>query len=165
MNFGFSYVGLIYLLMLTIPNLFWTKNQPKDYEQYASKENKVLVILERIGQVLVCCSALVFSDFNIKPWSNWSWWLVASFVLMLLYEINWIRYFKSEKTMRDFYSSFFGIPVPGATLPIAAFLLLAIYGKNIVLAVSVLILGVGHIGIHLMHLKEITRQNGAYIKN
>nr|HPL81468.1 hypothetical protein [Anaerolineaceae bacterium] len=74
--------------------------------------------------------------------------------------INWIRYFKSEKTMRDFYSSFLGIPVPGATLPIAAFLLLAIYGKNIVLAVSVLILGVGHIGIHLMHLKEITRQNG-----
>ncbi len=25
MNFGFSYVGLIYLVMLTIPNLFWTK--------------------------------------------------------------------------------------------------------------------------------------------
>ena len=161
MNFGFSYVGLIYLLMLTIPNLLWTKNKPIDYEQYASKENKVFVILERIGQVLVCCSALVFSDFNIKPWSNWSWWLVASFVLMLLYEINWIRYFKSEKTMRDFYSSFLGIPVPGATLPIAAFLLLAIYGKNIVLAVSVLILGVGHIGIHLMHLKAIPRQDEA----
>ena len=165
MNFGFSYVGLIYLLMLTIPNLLWTKNKPKDYEKYASKENKVLAILERAGQALVWCSALIFSDFNLKPWSNWSWWLVASFVLMLLYEINWIRYFKSEKTMRDFYSSFLGIPVPGATLPIAAFLLLAIYGKNIVLAVSVLILGVGHIGIHLMHLKEITRQNGAYIKN
>jgi hypothetical protein len=160
MNFGFSYVGLIYLLMLTIPNLLWTKNKPIDYEQYASKENKVLVILERIGQVLVCCAALIFSDFNIKPWSNWSWWLVASFVLMLLYEINWIRYFKSEKTMQAFYDSFLGIPVPGATLPIAAFLLLAIYGKNIVLAVSVLILGVGHIGIHLMHLKEITHQNG-----
>ncbi|HPX65848.1 MAG TPA: hypothetical protein PLW45_04510 [Anaerolineaceae bacterium] len=159
MNFGFSYVGLIYLVMLTIPNLFWTKNQPKDYEQYASKENKVLVILERVGQVLVCCSALIFSDFNIKAWSNWSWWLVASFVLMLLYEIYWLRYFKSEKTMRDFYGSLLGIPVPGATLPIAAFLLLAVYGKNIVLAVSVLILGIGHIGIHLMHLKAISQQN------
>ena len=159
MNFGFSYVGLIFLLMLIIPNLFWTKNQPKDYEQYARKENKVLVILERVGQVLVCCSALIFSDFNIKAWSNWSWWLVASFVLMLLYEIYWLRYFKSEKTMRDFYGSLLGIPVPGATLPIAAFLLLAVYGKNIVLAVSVLILGIGHIGIHLMHLKAITCQD------
>lgn len=159
MHFGFSYVGLIYLLMLTIPNLLWTKNKPKDYELYASKENKVLVILERIGQVLVWCAALAFSDFNIKPWSSWSWWLVISFVLMLLYEINWIRYFRSKKTMQDFYGSFLGIPVPGATLPIAAFLLLAIYGKNIVLAISVIILGIGHIGIHSMHLKAITHQD------
>ncbi len=32
MNFGFSYVGLIYLLMLFIPNILWSKNKPKDYE-------------------------------------------------------------------------------------------------------------------------------------
>jgi tryptophanyl-tRNA synthetase len=32
MHFGFSYVGLIYLVMLMLPNLLWTKNQPKDYE-------------------------------------------------------------------------------------------------------------------------------------
>ena len=29
------------------------------------------------------------------------------------------------------------------------------YGKNIVLGIAVLILGIGHIGIHLMHRKEI----------
>ena len=57
--------------------------------------------------------------------------------------------------MKDFYSSILGIPVAGATLPVLAFLLLAIYGKNIILGVSVLILGTGHIGIHLMHKKEI----------
>ncbi len=33
--------------------------------------------------------------------------------------------------------------------------LLAIYGKNVVLGASVLILGTGHIGIHLMHRREI----------
>lgn len=27
MHFGFSYTGLLFLLMLTIPNLIWTKNQ------------------------------------------------------------------------------------------------------------------------------------------
>ena len=57
--------------------------------------------------------------------------------------------------MSDFYSSILGIPVAGATLPVLAFLLLAVYGKNIVLGVSVLILGIGHIGIHFMHLREI----------
>lgn len=29
MNFGFSYIGLIFLLMLFVPNLFWTKNKPE----------------------------------------------------------------------------------------------------------------------------------------
>ena len=155
MKFGFSYVGLIYLVMLMLPNIIWSKNQPKDYEKYVGNENKVLLMLERVGEVLVSCAALVFSDFNIKPWSSWSWWLVVSFALMVLYEIYWIRYFKSKRTMKDFYSSMLGIPVAGATLPVLAFLLLAVYGKNIVLGGAVIILGIGHIGIHLMHRREI----------
>lgn len=155
MKFGFSYVGLIYLAMLMLPNIIWTKNQPKDYEKYVVNENKVLLAFERIGEVLVSFVSLIFSDFNLKPWSNRTWWLIASFLLMVLYEIYWIRYFKSEKTMKDFYSSILGIPVAGATLPVLAFLLLAVYGKNIILGVSVLILGIGHIGIHFMHRKEI----------
>ena len=57
--------------------------------------------------------------------------------------------------MQSFYSSLLGIPVAGATLPVLAFLLLAIYGKNPVLGAAVLILGIGHIGIHWMHKKEI----------
>lgn len=155
MNFGFSYVGLVYLVMLMTPNLIWTKNQPKDYEKYVGNENKVLQALERIGEVLVSGVSLIFSDFNIRPWSNGSWWLVVSFALMVLYEIFWIRYFRSEKTMKDFYSSIFGIPVAGATLPVLAFFLLAIYGRNIILGIAVIILGIGHIGIHLMHRREI----------
>lgn len=155
MHFGFSYVGLIYLVMLMLPNILWTKNQPKDYDKYARNENKILLALERIGEVLVSCAAVIFSDFNINPWSPWSLWLVASFVLMVLYEVFWIRYFRSEKTMKDFYSSILGIPVAGATLPVLAFLLLAVYGKNVILGAAVIILGIGHIGIHLMHRKEI----------
>ena len=155
MNFGSSYVGLIFLVMLMLPNIIWTKNQPKDYDKYVANENKVLRAFERIGEVLVSCVSLVFSDFNIKPWLSWTWWLIAAFLLMALYEIYWIRYFKSEKTMKDFYSSILGIPVAGATFPVLAFLLLAVYGKNIVLGASVLILGIGHIGIHLMHKREI----------
>ena len=104
--------------------------------------------------MLVSCAVLVFRDFNIKL-SSWIVWLAVSFALMILYEIYWIRYFRSEKTMRDFYGSLLGIPVPGASLPVLAFLLLAVYGKNIILGASVVILGIGHIGIHLMHKKEI----------
>ena len=62
---------------------------------------------------------------------------------------------KSNKTMKDMYSSILGIPVAGATLPVLAFLLLGVYGKNIFLIFSSIILGIGHIGIHLNHRKEV----------
>lgn len=155
MTFGFSYIGLLYLLMLFIPNGLWARNKPAGYESQAARENKILVGMERIGEILVTGFSLVFSDFNIREPSLWSLWLLASFALMLLYEVYWIRYFRSEKTLKDFYSSLAGIPVAGATLPAAAFLLLGIYRKNPFMLLATVILGIGHIGIHLNHRKEI----------
>ena len=154
MHFGFSYVGLIFLVMLFVPNIFWTKHKPKDYEKYAKKENKVLLVLERIGEVAVSVLVLIFSDFNPHGLNFWLLWLIAAAILMILYEIFWIRYFKSEKTMKDFYSSILGVPVAGATLPVIAALLLAVYGGNIFLFAAAVVLGIGHIGIHLMHKRE-----------
>lgn len=157
MHFGFSYVGLIFLLMLMIPNLAWTKNKPKDYDHYAANENRILLGFERIGEMLVSCFALIFSDFNPQSFSAREIWLIAACILMFLYEIYWIRYFRSEKTMADFYSSLLGVPVAGATLPVFAFLFLGIYGRNPLMITCVIILGIGHIGIHLGHKKEISQ--------
>ena len=86
MHLGFSYMGLIFLIMLMIPNLFWTKNQPKDYEKYVHNENKILLLFERAGEVLVTCLLLIFSDFNIQGITVWMIWLIAAFVLMIIYE-------------------------------------------------------------------------------
>lgn len=152
-HLGFSYVGLIFMFMLIIPNLIWTKKQPQGYS--AKNENKFLVVLERVGEVLTTCCALIFSDFNLQASSKWLWWLAAAFALMIMYEIWWVRYFKSERSLADFYSSFLGVPVAGATLPVIAFFLLGIYGKVIWMLIACIILGIGHIGIHLQHRKEI----------
>ena len=152
-HLGFSYVGFIFLLMLTVPNLIWTKHKPNGYTD--KNENRILLIFERVGQVCVTCTTIMFSDFNIHGWSAWSFWLIAAVVLMVMYECWWIRYFKSEKQLKDFYSSFLGIPVAAATLPVVAFFFLVLYGKVIWLLISVVILGIGHIGIHLQHLREI----------
>lgn len=151
-HFGFSYVGLIFLLMLFIPNILWTKKMPEGYT--AEGENRVLRSFERMGEALVCCCALIFSDFNLHKLTVWTWWLVGAFLLMILYEIWWIRYFRSERKLSNFYSSILGIPVAGATLPVLAFFLLGIYGKVIWMIISVLILGIGHIGIHWEHYKK-----------
>ena len=150
----FSPLGLMYLIMLFVPNIIWTKNQPKDYERYVEKENKVLLTFERVGEVLVCICALFFLNLKIRN-TYWIGWLVASFAFMVLYEIYWFRYFRSKKTMQDFYSPLFGIPVAGATLPVIAFFLLGIYGGNAFLLLSVILLGIGHIGIHMGHRNEV----------
>ena len=154
MHFGFSYIGLAWLVMLLVPNLLWTKRKPLGYDRYAARENRVLLAFERVGEALVSAVALVFSDFNLRPWTPWSLWLAASFLLMALYEAYWVRYFCSGRTMRDFYRAFAGVPVAGATLPVAAFFLLGVYGRNLPMLISSVILGVGHIGIHLAHAKE-----------
>ena len=155
MQFGFSYIGLIFLLMLFIPNIFWAKHPPKDYEKYVDNENKTLLALERMGEVMVSGLCLVFSDFNPHGLNFWLLWFALACLLMLLYEVYWLRYFRSEKTLRDMYRSLLGIPVAGATLPVLAFFCLGIYGKNPPLMTATVILGIGHIGIHINHRKEI----------
>ena len=156
LHFGFSYIGLIFLFMLFIPNILWTRHKPKDYEKYVGNENKILLLFERTGEILVCCIALVFSDFNLREGNLWSAWLGLAVVAMLFYECYWIRYFRSKQEMTDFYSSFLGIPVAGASLPVAAFFFLGIYGANFFLLFATIIWGIGHIGIHLAHRREVS---------
>ncbi len=150
MNFEFSVVGLFFLVMLFVPNIIWSKYQPKDYEKFSKNENGLLLALERIGQVLVVIFCL-FCGVNF----SFNCLLIIAFLLMILYEIYWIKYFKSSRTMEDMYSNMLFIPLPGATLPIFAFLFLGICANNIFLVMSSIILGIGHIGIHLNHKNEI----------
>lgn len=146
MNFEFSFVGLLFLIMVFAPNILWSKCPPKDYEIYSKNENRVLLALERIGEILVTVLTLFCGvKFTLDIV------LIISFVLMILYEIYWIRYFRSPKTMEDMYGDFLGIPLPGATLPVVSFFLLGIHGNNIFLLISSIILGIGHIGIHYNH--------------
>lgn len=153
---GLSYVGVAFLLCLLAPNLLWTRYRPRGYDP--SGEPRVLLALERAGQVWVTCAALIFRDFNLRPWTPWSWWLVGAAALMALYEVWWLRYFRGARTMADFTSSLLGIPVAGATLPVAAFFLLGVYGRVVCMLLGTLVLGVGHIGIHLHHRRKIRKE-------
>jgi len=150
MSFEFSFVGLLFLIMLFVPNVIWSKHQPKDYEIYSRNENRLLLSFERVGQILVT----VFSLFCGARF-HFSLLLILGFVFMVLYELAWIRYFRGSHTMKGMYSDFLKIPIPLATLPVLAFFLLGIDANSIFLVVSSLILGIGHIGIHLEHKKRI----------
>lgn len=164
-DIGFCVTGVVFLLMLFTPNIIWARGaKPAGYDQSAKKENKVLLTLERVGEVLISVSLVIFKALNPKvlvlggvffEWKLLIW--ITAAILMILYECYWIRYFRSPRTMRDFYASFAGFPVAGATLPVVACLLLGIYSGNAIVLCASVILGVGHIGIHLEHKKEAER--------
>ena len=170
-DLGFCVTGLVFLLMLFAPNIIWArKEKPVGYEESAKRENKILLTLERVGEILMSVLLVIFTALNPKvmllegfffEWKIIIW--ITAFVLMVLYECYWIKYFRSPKTMRDFYMSFAGFPVAGATLPVIACLLLGIYSGNAIVIGASIILGIGHIGIHLMHRKEIVihQENGS----
>ena len=58
--------------------------------------------------------------------------------------------------MKCFYSSFAGFPLAGATLPVIAVFLIAVQSFNFIIIAATIILGIGHIGIHAMHKKEVS---------
>lgn len=155
-QFGFSYIGAIFLALLFVPNLIWAKNLPEGYDP--GEENKALLFLERVGQILVTTMSLCSANLNLRPWTAWSWFLVAAGILMALYEGFWLRYFRGKHTLEDLYGSFCGIPVAGATPPVLAAVCLGLYGKSLWFVLSALLLGIGHIGIHLGHRKALRIQ-------
>ncbi len=156
MQFGFSIVGVVFLLMLFVPNIKWAKNQPPGYEEISRNENRAFLVLERVGQVLTTCAAVVF----VCPQGYafpWVLWLIAAFLLLALYEVSWARYFRGGRHLDVMYQPLGPIPVPIASLPVAAFLLLGIWYQSPIAIIATVILGIGHIGIHVEHLHELAR--------
>ncbi len=170
-QFGFSVSGFIVLVMLFAPKMIWVcGKKPKGYERAGKCEPRVLLVFERVGEVATTVSLLVFPSINplvIKlpdgvyfRWNLVLW--ITAVVLMILYECYWVKYFRSARTMKDMYSSFLGFPVAGATLPVMVVILLGVYSRNLAVIASALILGVGHIGIHLVHKRraDVSDENG-----
>lgn len=157
-KWGISVVGIVFLLMLFIPNIIWSKNQPEGYEEASKRENKVLLSLERAGEALVSTLVLIdrrLDSFSLSPRSGY---MILALILMLLYELYWRKYFRSSRTLADMYSDYCGFPLAGASLPVFAVFLLGIYACNVFLTAAAVILGIGHIGIHLMHKKDIEKE-------
>ena len=156
MEFGFSIVGVIFLVMLFTPNILWARNPPKGYKKLAKSENKILLVLERIGEVAcsVCAVIFVSPEGFAFPWALW---VCVAFVLMVVYELAWLRYFRGGRKLSDMYMPFGVVPLPLATLPVLAFLLLGIWYQSPIAIIAAIILGVGHIGIHYGHLQELLR--------
>jgi hypothetical protein len=151
---GFSFVGLVYLILMFAPNILWmraVKEPPKE----TVKEPPVLVWMERIGQVAIVVCALFFRDYDRIMLSPRLMLLAGAFVLLILYDLWWVRCFRNGLREEDLYSSFLGIPIAGAILPVAGLLLLGLFGGVIWMILASVVLGAGHIPISYLHWKNL----------
>ncbi len=156
MQFGFSIVGVFFLLMLFIPNIKWGRHLPAGYAEISKNENRILLALERIGEVACSCAAVIFvcpQGFSFP----WILWLCVAFLLMVLYEVAWARYFRGGEVLEDMYAPLGPIPLPLASLPVVAIFLLGVWYQSPIAVAAAAVLGIGHIGIHLGHLHELEK--------
>lgn len=154
MEFGFSWVGVAFLLMLFVPNIIWSRNMPLGYDVLARSENRALLAFERVGEVMACVTAVVFvCPQGFSP--PWVLWLLVSLLLMLLYEAAWVRFFKDGSNLATMYAPLGIIPVPLASLPVLALLLLGVWCLSPFTVAAAVILGIGHIGIHASHARQL----------
>jgi hypothetical protein len=153
-SFGFSSLGAAYLGMLFIPNLLWARLRGRQAAPVSPKESPSLLVLERFGQVATTI-AVLFAPVRESPRNLRLACLGASLLTMVFYEFSWLRYFRSERTDARLYRSLGPVPLPLAILPVMGFLLLAIYEVHAVLVAAVIVLGVGHVGIHRQHARRL----------
>lgn len=152
-HFGFSYIGAVFLMLLFVPNILFARRMPAGYDALSRSEPRKMRLFERAGEVLCTTCAVIFSDFNPALSPRLAWLLLAA-IMMALYEAAWARYFASPRALSDVFQNLWFIPVPLASLPVAAFFTLGVYGGNLWMTLSAVILGVGHIPIHLRHKRE-----------
>lgn len=158
--YRFSPLGVAYLCLLFIPNILWARRQRASPKVAAARESPVLALFERVGQAMTTMAAVV------EPAARHAgparvmclMCLMVSIVAIALYEVAWLQYFRAPIGSASIYSKLGPIPQPLAILPVLGFSLLALYQEHWVLVVSVLTLGVGHIGIHVVHARELRGQ-------
>ena len=142
MQFGFSIVGVFFLLMLFIPNIKWGRHLPAGYAEISKHENRILLALERIGEVACSCAAVIFvcpKGFSFP----WILWLCVAFLLMVLYEVAWARYFRGGEVLEDMYAPLGPIPLPLASLPVVAIFLLGVWYQSPIAVAAAAVLGIG----------------------
>ncbi len=150
---GFSLVGFVCLCMLLVPNILWMRAQKEPTKQRA--EPPALAWLERIGQAGIVACALIFCDYDRVAWSPRYLLLASALLLLVLYDLWWLRYFRGARREADLYRPLLGLPLAAAVLPGAAFFLLGAFGAVVWMMLSSVLFAAGHIPIAYRHRNEL----------
>ncbi|SDF47463.1 hypothetical protein SAMN04488542_11185 [Fontibacillus panacisegetis] len=140
---GFSIIGTIIAVVILLPSIiFFIKFPPRHAAEEKSKLPKIFELLEKIGQMGCIVSLVISKDFFLIEKANYFTMLMV--ICIALYYALWIAYAIKDGEFSVMLKPLLFIPIPGAVLPVCAFVFAALWGQCIWLGASAIILAVGH---------------------
>ena len=135
----FSIAGAAVSLAILAPNVLLLFFRPVDSPP-PTRAPWPLAWLERAGQALCLVVPALTGREPGDPW-----WLAGVIVCVGVYLGLWGRYLATGRRFTALYDPLGPIPVPMALFPVAAFLLAAAWLGSWWIALSAIVLGIGHI--------------------
>ena len=146
-------ISIIIPALALIPNLILLIKKPFNIPLNPAKEPKILVALERLGQ-LGCFISPIFYSINLSGILE----ILTAFgmgLMLCIYYVGWIRFYTLKRDIRWLFWPMFSIPVPMALSPVAYFFLGSGILHSIPLLVSSIVLAAGHIPVSFTEYKNI----------
>lgn len=143
MNKYLNYWGLIFVIVILIPNILFAITCKEGFEN--RYQNKLVEILEQIGRF-----GCFFSMFLIIPFMNKGYWfnhgeivyLILGVLLVALYCFGWTIFWKENSIRKSLYLS---------VIPVVLFVESGIISGNIMLVIFAIIFAPCHIRISYMN--------------
>lgn len=146
---GFSVLGLALSLAMFAPSLLLLWFPPRPPLKGGVVPHAVEV-LERVGQAL-CVTVPAITVGASVLW----WWFVPVALLVGAYWALWVAFLVSGRALSALFGPLWGVPVPMALLPVAAFLTGAAWLGNPWVAAAAVVLAAGHIPSSLIVAKTL----------
>lgn len=151
MKFKFSILGVIIFMLPMLINIVYFMVPTPDAPKVELTHYKWVEMVEQITRVLyagVICILVSSQKINYK-----SIYLYVGIVFLILYYIVWMRYFLGGMDRELLAKSFLGVPLPLAIFPVLYFICSALWLKNYIAVVIMIIFGIAHYSVSYMSLK------------
>lgn len=141
--FGFSWKGLVLVLLPLLPNLLFFL-QPAPAATTNLKDGGLFVNILEHGGRIVFYILMVTLTYK-KADKNQAILLTIMAACLIIYFLLWARYFVKGREFSLLFDQVLGIPIPMALFPILFYLLSAIYLGNMPACLALILFAFGHI--------------------
>ena len=150
MEFKFSVYGLVIFLLPMFINIVYFLFPPKNIQEEASSQNKILEFIEQISRMayaVVICTLVSRKELDFK-----SPFLYLALLFLVLYYIVWIIYFIKGRDVSLLGENFLFVPISLAVFPVMYFIFASIWMSNYIALAIMILFGIIHFKISYNNL-------------